>query len=68
MFNSLVGNSFANLDLRNIVHKESVNDKVLYVAKSSTEKKIVPNFQLKYKQIDGKSMITVRNVVTLSLS
>ena len=33
-----------NLDLRNIVHKESVNDKVLYVAKSSTEKKIVPNF------------------------
>ena len=28
----------------NIVHKEFVDDKILYIAKSSTEKKIVPNF------------------------
>ena len=33
-----------NLDLENMVHKEFVNDKVLYIVKSSTEKKIVPNF------------------------
>ena len=33
-----------NLDLKNMVHKELVNDKILYMVKSSTEKKIVPNF------------------------
>ncbi len=33
-----------NLELKNIVHKEFVDDKILYIAKSSTEKKIVPNF------------------------
>ena len=33
-----------NLDLENLVHKEFVNDKILYTVKSSTEKKIVPNF------------------------
>ena len=33
-----------NLDLENMVHKEFVNNKILYTVKSSTEKKIVPNF------------------------
>ena len=33
-----------NLDLKDMVSKELIDDKILYVAKSSTEKKIVPNF------------------------
>jgi len=33
-----------NLDLENKVRKEIVNDKIFYIVKSSTEKKIVPNF------------------------
>ena len=33
-----------NLDLKTMVSKEIIDDKILYIAKSSTEKKIVPNF------------------------
>ena len=33
-----------NLDLKEMVSKELIDDKILYIAKSSTEKKIVPNF------------------------
>ena len=33
-----------NLDLETMVSKELINNKTLYIAKSSTEKKIVPNF------------------------
>ena len=33
-----------NLDLKNLVNKQIINNKTLYVAESSTEKKIVPNF------------------------
>ena len=33
-----------NLDLKAMVSKEIIDDKILYIAKSSTEKKIVPNF------------------------
>ncbi len=33
-----------NLDLESIVNKKVINNKILYVAESSTEKKIVPNF------------------------
>ena len=33
-----------NLDLKDMVSKELIDDKILYIAKSSTEKKIVPNF------------------------
>ena len=33
-----------NLDLKKIVSKELIDNKILYVAKSSTDKKIVPNF------------------------
>ena len=33
-----------DLNLKNIVHKENVNNKEVYYVKSSTQKKIVPNF------------------------
>ncbi len=33
-----------NLELENMVHKEFVDDKTIYLTKNSTEKKIVPNF------------------------
>ena len=33
-----------NLDLKKIVSKEFIDNKILYVAKSSTDKKIIPNF------------------------
>ncbi len=33
-----------NLDLESMVRKELVNNKNLYIAKSSTEKKVIPNF------------------------
>lgn len=33
-----------NLDLKQMVNKEIINNKTVYVAKSVTEKKIVPNF------------------------
>jgi DNA repair protein RecO (recombination protein O) len=33
-----------NLDLKQIVNKEIIDNKTVYVAKSATEKKIVPNF------------------------
>ena len=33
-----------NLDLDGMVKKERINDKILYIVKTSSEKKIVPNF------------------------
>jgi len=33
-----------DLDLKNIVNKKIINDKTLYIAESSSQKKIVPNF------------------------
>ena len=33
-----------NLDLKQMVNKEIIDNKIVYVAKSVTEKKIVPNF------------------------
>jgi DNA repair protein RecO (recombination protein O) len=33
-----------NLDLKQMVNKEIIDNKTVYVAKSATEKKIVPNF------------------------
>ena len=33
-----------DLDLIDIVNKKTINDKTLYIAESSNEKKIVPNF------------------------
>ena len=36
-----------DLNLKNIVHKENVNNTEVYYVKSSTQKKIVPNFLIK---------------------
>ena len=33
-----------NLDLKNMVNKEIIDNQTLYIVKSSTEKKIIPNF------------------------
>ena len=33
-----------NLDLKNMVNKKLINDKIIYIVESSKEKKIVPNF------------------------
>ena len=38
-----------DLNLDNIVNKKIINDKILYIATSSTEKKIVPNFLINKK-------------------
>ncbi len=38
-----------NLDLESMVNKELVNNKILYIVKSSSEKKIVPNFLIEKK-------------------
>tara|TARA_B100001093_G_scaffold471543_1_gene493896 strand:+ start:1421 stop:2101 length:681 start_codon:yes stop_codon:yes gene_type:complete len=48
-----------NLDLKNIVDKELINDKITYFVKSSTEKKIVPNFLIDkdYKLSDTKEIL-----------
>jgi len=47
-----------NLDLKNMVNKELINDKITYFVKSSTEKKIVPNFLIDkdYKLSDTKEI------------
>ena len=48
-----------SLDLKNMVKKELVNDKIIYFVKSSTEKKIVPNFLIDkdYKLNDKKETL-----------
>jgi DNA repair protein RecO (recombination protein O) len=33
-----------DLELKNITHKETIDNKISYYVKSSTEKKVVPNF------------------------
>jgi len=38
-----------NLDLERLVNKKIINNKTLYIAESSTEKKIVPNFLIDKK-------------------
>ena len=53
------------LNLDNIVNKKIINDKILYIATSSTEKKIVPNFLINKKDpvkdlntlIDGLKLV-----------
>ena len=37
-------NSWYDLDLNKLVNKKIVDEKTLYLAESSTEKKLVPNF------------------------
>ena len=47
-----------DLEFENLVDKEIVNDKLIYMAKSSTEKKIVPNF-LVDKSENSEDLITL---------
>jgi DNA repair protein RecO (recombination protein O) len=44
-----------NLDLKQMVHKEIIDNKTVYVAKSVTEKKIVPNFLIDNDEILNNS-------------
>ena len=47
-----------NLDLESIVNKKVINNKILYIAESSNEKKIVPNFF-----IDKKDTVNDLNIL-----
>jgi len=48
-----------DLELKNMVEKEVVADKVNYFVRSSTEKKIIPNFLIdkNYKNVDLKNLL-----------
>ena len=48
-----------DLELKNMAEKEVVDDKVNYFVKSSTEKKIIPNFLIEesYKNVDLKNLL-----------
>tara|TARA_B110001450_G_scaffold75139_1_gene71604 strand:+ start:20 stop:700 length:681 start_codon:yes stop_codon:yes gene_type:complete len=48
-----------DLELKNIVEKEVVDDKINYFVKSSTEKKIVPNFLIdkNHNNVDLKNLL-----------
>ena len=49
-----------------MVEKEVVNDKINYFVKSSTEKKIIPNFLINenYKNVDLKNLLKGLKLVT----
>ena len=55
-----------DLELKNIVEKEVVDDKINYFVKSSTEKKIIPNFLIdkKYENVDLKNLLKGLKLVT----
>ena len=55
-----------DLELKNMVEKEIVDDKVNYFVKSSTEKKIIPNFLIdeNYKNVDLKNLLKGLKLVT----
>ena len=55
-----------DLELKNMVKKEIVNEKVNYFVKSSSEKKIVPNFLIEenYKNVDLKNLLQGLKLVT----
>ena len=55
-----------DLELKNIVKKEVVDDKINYFVKSSTEKKIIPNFLIdeKYENVDLKNLLKGLKLVT----
>ena len=48
-----------DLELNTLVKKEIIDDKILYVVQSSTEKKIVPNFlvDLNNDELDNNSLL-----------
>ena len=53
-----------DLNLKNIVQKEFVNNKTVYYVKSSTQKKIVPNF-LVNQEVDTVDLIDILKGITL---
>ena len=55
-----------DLELKNIVEKEIVNEKVNYFVQSSTEKKIIPNFLIdkNYENVDLKILLNGLKLVT----
>ena len=55
-----------DLELKNMVEKEFVDEKVNYFVKSSTEKKIIPNFLIdkNYKNVDIKILLNGLKLVT----
>ena len=55
-----------DLELKNIVEKEIVDDKVNYFVKSSTEKKIVPNFLIdeNYQNVDLTNLLNGLKLVS----
>ena len=55
-----------DLELKNIVEKEIVNEKVNYFVQSSTEKKIIPNFLIdkNYENVDLKVLLNGLKLVS----
>ena len=55
-----------NLELKNMVEKETVDNTINYFVKSSTEKKIVPNFLIEknYENVDLKILLSGLKLVT----
>ncbi len=53
-----------DLNLKNIVQKEFVNNRTVYYVKSSTQKKIVPNF-LVNQEVDTVDLIDILKGITL---
>ena len=53
-----------DLDLKNIVQQEQVNDDLIYYVKSSTQKKIVPNF-LVDENIENVDYVDILKGITL---
>ena len=55
-----------DLELKNIVEKEIINEKVNYFVKSSSEKKIIPNFLIdqNYENVDLKNLLKGLKLVT----
>ena len=55
-----------DLELKNMVEKEVVDDKINYFVKSSSEKKIIPNFLIdkKYENVDLKNLLKGLKLVT----
>ena len=55
-----------DLELKNMVEKEIIDEKVNYFVKSSTEKKNIPNFLIdeNYKNVDLKNLLKGLKLVT----
>ena len=55
-----------DLELKSMVEKEIINDKINYFVKSSTEKKNIPNFLIdeRYKNVDLKNLLKGLRLVT----